>query len=132
MVVAACLSASLAAHATGGQGPASRRFAERPDLPPSVEAFKQGLRDLGWVEGQNIAIDYRLAEGRVDRLPDLAAELVRLKVDVIAAGPTPSAMAKNATRTIPVVMLGAAEPVKLGLIASFARPGGTSPGCPGA
>src|SRR5512135_1236785 len=65
------------------------------------EAFRQGLRELGWIEGKNVVIDYRFAEGRFDRLPDLAAELVRLKVDVIVAGPTPSAVAaKNATGTI--------------------------------
>ena len=94
-----------------------------------VEAFNQALRELGWVEGKNIVIDYRFAEGRFDRLPDLAAELVRLKVDVIAASPTPSALAaKNATRTIPIVMVSAAEPVQLGLIASLARPGGNVTG----
>jgi ABC-type uncharacterized transport system substrate-binding protein len=93
------------------------------------EAFRQGLRELGWVEGQNIAIDYRFAEDRFDRLPELAAELVRLKVDVIVAGPTqPAVAAKNATRTIPIVMVSAAEPVELGLIASLARPGGNVTG----
>jgi putative ABC transport system substrate-binding protein len=96
---------------------------------PAVAAFRQGLRELGWIEGQNIVIDYRFAEGRLDRLPDLAAELVGLKVDVIAAGPTPPALAaKKATGTIPIVMLGAAEPVELGLIASLARPGGNVTG----
>ena len=93
------------------------------------EAFRQGLRERGWVEGQNIAIDYRFAEDRFDRLPDLAAELVRLKVDVIVAGPTqPAVVAKNATRTIPIVMVSAADPVELGLIASLARPGGNVTG----
>ena len=93
------------------------------------EAFRQGLRELGWVEGQNMAIDYRFAEDRFDRLPDLAAELVRLKVDVIVAGPTqPAVVAKNATRTIPIVMVSAADPVELGLIASLARPGGNVTG----
>jgi putative ABC transport system substrate-binding protein len=96
---------------------------------PNVEAFRQGLRELGWVEGQNIAIDHRYAEGNTDRLPALAAELVGLKVDVIAAGPTPPALAaKKATTTIPVVMLGAAQPVELGLVASLARPGGNITG----
>jgi putative ABC transport system substrate-binding protein len=94
-----------------------------------VEAFRQGLRELGWVEGQSIAIEYRFAEGRVDRLPDFAAELVRLKVDVIVAGPTPGAVAaKNATGTIPIVMTNAADPIELGLIASLARPGGNVTG----
>jgi ABC-type uncharacterized transport system substrate-binding protein len=75
--------------------------------PRVLEAFRQGLRELGWVEGQNIIIDYRFAEGRLDRLPDLADELVRLKVDVIVAGPTPPAVAaRNATRTIPILAGG--------------------------
>jgi putative ABC transport system substrate-binding protein len=92
---------------------------------PPVEAFQEGLRELGLVEGQNIVIDYRFAEGRFDRLPDLAAELVRLRVDVIMAGPTPPAIAaKNATGTIPIVVAGVGDPVELGLIASLARPGG--------
>ena len=94
-----------------------------------MEAFRQGLRELGWVEGQNIIIDYRFAEGRLDRLPDLADELVRLKVDVIVAGPTPPAVAaRNATRTIPIVMTNAAEPVELGLVTSLARPRGNVTG----
>lgn len=96
---------------------------------PALEAFRQGLRELGWVEGQNLVIEYRFAEGHLDRLPALAAELVRLKVDVIAAGPTPPAVAaKDATGTIPIVMLGAATPVELGLVASLARPGGNVTG----
>ena len=96
---------------------------------PNIGGFRQGLRELGWVEGQNIAIDHRYAEGNSDRLPALAAELVGLKVDVIAAGPTPPALAaKKATTTIPVVMLGAAQPVELGLVASLARPGGNVTG----
>jgi putative tryptophan/tyrosine transport system substrate-binding protein len=96
----------------------------------TIEAFRQGLRELGWVEGQNIVIDYRFAEGRLDPLPDLAAELVRLKVDVIVASPfSPAAAAKNATGTIPIVRIGAgADPVGQGLIASLARPGGNVTG----
>ncbi len=94
-----------------------------------LEAFRQGLRELGWVEGQNIVIDWRYAEGRLDRLPDLAAELVRLKVDVIVTVPTPAAVAaKNATGTIPIVMINVSDPVGLGLIASLARPGGNATG----
>ncbi len=94
-----------------------------------IEAFRQGLRELGWVEGQNIVIDYRFAEGRFDRLPDLAAELVRLKVDLIVAGPTPPAVAaKNATAMIPIVMINVGDPVGTGLIASLARPGGNVTG----
>jgi putative ABC transport system substrate-binding protein len=96
---------------------------------PSVEAFRDGLRELGLVEGQNIVIDYRFAEGGFDRLPDLAAELVRLRVDVIMAGPTaPAVAAKNATGTIPIVVAGVGDPVELGLIASLARPGGNVTG----
>src|SRR5712691_623021 len=87
--------------------------------PRFLEAFRQGLGELGWVEGQNIVVEYRFAEGRLDRLPDLAAELVRLKVEVIVATPTPAAVAaRNATGTIPIVMRGVDDPVGLGLVAS--------------
>ena len=97
--------------------------------PRVLEAFRQGLRELGWVEGQNIVIEYRSAEGHLDRLPDLAAELVRLKVDVIAAAPTPAALAaKNATGVVPIVGVSLTEPVELGLIAGLARPGGNVTG----
>ena len=95
----------------------------------TVEAFREGLRELGWVEGENIVIDYRFAEGKLDPLPDLAAELVRLKVDVIVASPySPAAAAKNATATIPIVMIGAGQPVEHGLVAGLARPGGNVTG----
>jgi ABC-type uncharacterized transport system substrate-binding protein len=94
-----------------------------------LDAFRQGLRELGWVENQNIVIDYRFAEGRLDRLPDLAVELARLKVDIIVAHSTPgAAAAKNATATIPIVMTVVGDPVGLGLIASLARPGGNATG----
>src|SRR5262249_35228906 len=98
----------------------------RSDRPPLLDAFRQSLRELGWVEGQNIVIDYRYAEDRVDRLPDLAAELVRLKVDLIvaSAGTQAATAAKNATETIPIVMIYVRDPVGTGLIASLARPGG--------
>jgi putative ABC transport system substrate-binding protein len=97
---------------------------------PALDAFRQGLRDLGWVEGQNIVVDYRFTEGRSDRLLDLAAELVQLKVDIIVAEATQGvAAAKNATTTIPIVMIsGSADPVGLGFIASLARPGGNVTG----
>ena len=102
------------------------------DRPPLLDAFRQRLRELGWVEGQNIVIDYRYAEGRVDRLPDLAAELVRLKVDLIVSmGTQGVTAAKNATETIPIVMIAVRDPVSTGLIASLARPGGNMTGVSG-
>src|SRR5829696_8030827 len=102
------------------------------DRPPLLDAFRQGLRELGWVEGQNVVIDYRYAEDRVDRLPDLAAELVRLKVDlIVSAGTQGVTAAKNATETIPIVMIGVRDPVGTGLIASLARPGGNVTGVSG-
>jgi len=94
-----------------------------------LEAFRQGLHELGYVEGQTIAIEYRFAEGRPERLPALAAELVRLKVDVIVTGPPPAPeAAKQATSTIPIVFAVAGDPVALGLVASVARPGGNITG----
>ena len=94
-----------------------------------LNAFRQGLRDLGYVEGENIAIEYRWAEGKLERLPALAAELVRLKVDLILAWTTaPALAAKDATRTIPIVIGYVADPVERGLIASLARPGGNVTG----
>ena len=96
------------------------------------EIFKQKLRELGWIDGQNITIEYRWAAGKVDRLPVLAKELVDLKVDIIVASATPSVQAtKNATNTIPVVMLGAADPVGVGFVASLSRPGGNITGLSG-
>jgi putative ABC transport system substrate-binding protein len=93
------------------------------------EAFRQGLRDLGWIEGQNISIEYRYSEGRDDRLPELAADLVRLKVDIIvAAGTADSLAAKSATRTIPIVVATVGDPVAIGLVESLARPGGNITG----
>jgi ABC-type uncharacterized transport system substrate-binding protein len=95
---------------------------------PLVEAFKQGLRELGYVEGRNIMVEYRSAEGRPDRLPDLAADLVRLKVDVIVASSQGAVAAKQATTTIPIVMPIITDPVRLGLVASLAKPGGNATG----
>ena len=100
---------------------------QEPDR--SVEAFRQGLLDLGWVESQNLVIEYRWAEGKDERLPALAAELVRLQVEVIAAGgPAAIHAAQHATRTIPIVMTGTADPVGQGFIASLAQPGGNITG----
>ncbi len=107
--------------------------ASREGLPPlgsvELEAFRQGLRDLGYVEGQNIAFVYRYADGKLERLPALAAELVRLQVDIIVvdAGPAIRA-AQHATETIPIVFPSAGDPVGLGFVASLARPGGNTTG----
>jgi putative ABC transport system substrate-binding protein len=94
-----------------------------------IEAFRQGLRELGYVEAQNIAIESRYADGKLDRLPDLARELVRLKVDVvIVGGSTATKAAKNVTKLIPIVMAHGSDPVELGFVASLARPGGNITG----
>ena len=94
-----------------------------------TEAFRQGLRELGYVVGKNIFIEYRYAEGKLDRLPALAAELVSLKVDVIVTGGSPATLAaKEATSTIPIVMASDADPVGSGVVASLARPGGNITG----
>src|SRR5262245_17309612 len=90
-----------------------------------VEAFRQELTKLGWIEGKNITIEYRFAEQKNERLPVLAAELVGLKVDlIVATGGQPALAAKKATTTIPIVITSFTDPVALGLVASLARPGG--------
>ncbi len=101
--------------------------------PHLREAFRQGLRDLGYVEARNVVIEYRSAEGKFERLPALAAELVALKVDVLLAGGTPQALAaKQATSTLPIVFAAAAaDPVTSGLVTSLARPGGNVTGVTG-
>ena len=94
-----------------------------------LEAFRQEMRKLGWIEGKNITIEYRFAEQKNERLPELAADLVRLKVDLIVVYGGPSALAaKSASTTIPIVMTGFGDPVAAGLIASLARPGGNVTG----
>src|SRR5262249_61595596 len=94
-----------------------------------IEALRQGLRELGYVEGKNIVIDYRWAERKLDRLPALAAELVRVNVEVIVtAGPADTRAAKEATSTIPIVMTWDNDPVGNGFVASLARPGGNITG----
>jgi putative ABC transport system substrate-binding protein len=96
---------------------------------PGTEAFRREFRALGYVEGKNIAFEYRDAEGKPDRLPAVADELVRLKVDVIVTASTIGALAaKNATRTIPIVFYNAGDPVATGLVDSLARPGGNITG----
>ena len=116
--------------AAAEEGPADRVFINRLFFDFRSEAFRQGLRDLGYIEGQNVTVESRWADGRDDRVTELAAELVYLKVDVIvAAGGTQTAVAtKNATRTVPIVFATVGDPVGAGLIASFARPGGNVTG----
>jgi len=98
-------------------------------LPTREGAFQESLRKLGYVEGQNITIEYRYAEEKLDRLPDLVAALVHSKVDVIVAVSTPAIeAAKNATKTIPIIMAGVSDPVETGFVASLARPGGNVTG----
>jgi len=93
-----------------------------------VEAFRRRLRELGYVEGKNIVIEYRYAEGKLERLPDLAAELVQLKVDVIVSAGSANSAAKKASATIPIVFANASDPVGDGLVSSLARPGGNITG----
>ena len=94
-----------------------------------LEAFRHELGKLGWIEGKNVTIEYRFAEQKPERVPELAAELVRLNVDLIVASGTPQALAaKKATTTIPIVMTNAGDPVGAGLVASLARPGGNVTG----
>ena len=100
-----------------------------PEVLRLIEIFRKGLHDLGWIEGQNVAFEYRYAEGKTERLPDLAAELVRLKVEIIVThSGAPIRAAKEATRTIPIVMVVSGDPVLDGTVASFARPGGNITG----
>jgi putative ABC transport system substrate-binding protein len=101
----------------------------RADTEPWHEAFRQGLRKLGWVEGANVRFTYRYADGRVERLSELVAELIKLKVNVIVTAVTPDALAAaKETKTIPIVMAAVGDPVATGLIASLARPGGNVTG----
>jgi putative tryptophan/tyrosine transport system substrate-binding protein len=100
-----------------------------PGSSPDIEAFREGLRDLGYVEGKNLVIEYRYTERKADRFPDLLSDLVRLKVDVIIGdGTGATSAAKKATSTIPIVMTSTTDPVGNGLIASLARPGGNVTG----
>jgi putative tryptophan/tyrosine transport system substrate-binding protein len=104
-------------------------FTSLSAIAARIEAFQQGLREFGYVEGKNIVVEYRSAEGELDRLPELAAELVRLKVEVIVtSGPSVTRAVKEATTTIPIVMGFDTDPVGNGFVASLARPGGTITG----
>jgi putative tryptophan/tyrosine transport system substrate-binding protein len=128
MLLALCFPAAAQQpariHRIGILIPSSASF-----LSARVEALRQGLRALGYVEGKNILIEYRYAEGKGERLPDLAAELVQLKVDVIVtAGPGATLAAKKASATIPIVFAAANDPVGTGLVSSLARPGGNITG----
>jgi putative ABC transport system substrate-binding protein len=99
---------------------------------PTSDGFRRGLRDLGYVEGQNIVVEYRWAEGRFHQLPELAGELVRQNVDILVTQVTQASLAaKNATRTIPIVMVGVGDPVGAGLVQSLSRPGGNVTGTSG-
>ena len=132
-LVLALLTAPLAGAAQPGKVFRIGILANLPLTDPEGRrlwgAFIQGLRDLGYVEGQNITIEWRFSQGRYEHLPDLAAELVRAKVDVIVAPASQGPVAaRHATRTIPIVMTGTADPVGSGLVASLARPGGNITG----
>jgi putative ABC transport system substrate-binding protein len=128
MLTGGIVVAPLSAEAQPGKVYRIGVLSGSPPPDPFVEAFKQGLRELGYVEGQNISIEYRWAEGRVERLPGLAADLVRLQVDVIVASSQAALAAKQATTAIPIVMPIITDPVRLGLVASLARPGGNATG----
>src|SRR5712692_4962675 len=128
-ITAGLLAAPLAAEAQEA-GKVARIGVLNSGSPPApfVESFKQGLREVGYVEGRNISIEYRWAEGKGERLLGLAADLVRLKVDVIVATGDAAVAAKQATTAIPIVMPIITDPVRLGLVASLARPGGNVTG----
>jgi ABC-type uncharacterized transport system substrate-binding protein len=134
VIAGGLLAAPLAAEAQQAAkvariGYLANHVASSPHLP---EAFRQGLRDLGYVEGRNLVIEYRDATGKHERLPALAAELVALNVDVIVAANTPGALAaKRATSTLPIAFAAVGDPVTSGLVSSFARPGGNVTGTSG-
>ena len=129
---------SLAASGTAAAQPAGKIWRigflslgsdELEQYKPWVAAFRDGLRELGYVEGQNVVIEQRYARGQVERLPALAAELVRLNVDILVTAPAGSALAaKKITSTVPIVFMGEPDPVGTGLVASLARPGGNVTG----
>ena len=119
----------LAARAQQGGKKYVGRFSAGPATEPLNDVLTEALRELGWVEGENVVFERRYAENQLERLPEMAADLVRLKVDVIVAGGTLAPLAaKRATSTIPIVMAGAGDPLGSGLVASLARPGGNVTG----
>src|SRR5262249_4230927 len=127
----AVLAAPLAAEAQQGTVARIGLLGNNPASGPHLrEAFRDGLRELGHIESRNVIIEYRFAEGKLERLPALAAELVALQVDVIvaAAGPPIALAARQATSTVPIVFIAAGDPVKGGLVASLSRPGGNLTG----
>ena len=135
---ALCAPALQSHGAAAGENPPDRipNCCSPSAIPDRIEAFRQGLRELGYVEGKNIVIEWRYAEGKLDRLPALAAELVRLKVDIIVSGgPTVTRPPRKQLSTIPIVMAQDTDPVGNGFVASLARPGGNITGlstpCPG-
>ena len=137
-VFIACLTLGILARRIAAEAqPAGKvyRVGHLAATAPSAEntrllgAFHAELRDRGWIEGRNITFEYRWAEGRYDRLPQLAAQLTESKVDLIVAGGTPNALAaRSASQTIPIVMVGATTPVEVGLVKTLARPGGNVTG----
>jgi putative ABC transport system substrate-binding protein len=119
----------LAARAQQGGKKYVGRFSAGPATEPLNDVLTEALRELGWVEGENVVFERRYAENQLERLPEMAADLVRLKVDVIVAGGTLAPLAaKRATSTIPIVMAGAGDPLGSGLVASLAQPGGNVTG----
>ena len=137
LVIALGAGALAGAGAVRAQAPANVRLIGllSPSSPSDsafgyqYQAFRLGLRDLGWAEGKNISFEYRYADGKHDRFPDLAADLVHLKVDVIVTAVTSDSLAaKKATKTIPIVMAAGGDPVAIGLVESLARPGGNVTG----
>jgi putative ABC transport system substrate-binding protein len=130
------VAAAIAPTSTRAQKDPGRRrlgFLVTANPQPNWDDLRDGLRDLGYIDGQGIQFEFRSADGNVDRLPELAAELVRLDVDVLVVWQTPAALAaRRATSTIPIVMAGVADPVGSGIVASLARPGGNVTGVSGA
>jgi putative ABC transport system substrate-binding protein len=132
--ILALILAAVGAPLTGWAQPATKAprvgvVGERGPADPFLEAFRQGLRELGYTEGHNIVVEYRYAHGMIDRVPKLTADLVRLEVDVIVVGGTESARAaRTVTATVPLVFVLPGDPVGSGLVASLARPGGNATG----